>query len=95
MTENKVSLRFLLEHGAFMQITVPEPEARQIIQGWIAGALKQIIGNADLTVGGWATRVSAIIGIHLVTNEGVQGIPQNLLQHPGNLFSPWTGNSGI
>ena len=92
MNGKKLVLRFLLEHGAFMQIIVPEAEARQIIQGWIAGSLKQIMGNPDLTVGGWAVRVSAIIGIHLVTNEGVQVVPPN--QFPREPQNPWLTSSG-
>ena len=91
--ENRVGLRFVLEHAAFIQVVVPEAEACRIIQSWIGGTLKPIIGNADLVDGGWAVRTTAIIGIHKLEEMGSAQSPA--LNPAGSPWQPWRGGSGL
>ena len=67
-----VGLRFLLQHGAFLQIKVPKQEAEQIVGGFIQDSLPPVIGSADAQ-GLWSVRVHDVVAIHSVPLEAVQG----------------------
>ena len=73
-----IGVRFMLEGTSFIMAVMPDEEAKQIINGFINGSLKKVVGNVQ---GGWAIRVDDIQGIHTVPLEqmGQMGVPQNPL----------------
>lgn len=77
-----IGLVFILEGNAFMKVVVPEAEARQIVDAFMMGTLKDVIGNDDcktpIGYGAWAVHTKSIRGIHTVPLEEQKPIPQYL-----------------
>lgn len=82
---NFVGLRFLLQHGAFLQVAVHQEEAKKIIHGFIKEELNSIIGAAN-ELGSWSVRVHDVVAIHTIPLEAVQGqqaAPPGVVWRPG------------
>lgn len=98
-----VMLQFVLEGwGMVHQIEVSEFEARQIIQSFINGTLKEIIGNGNTPNGrNWAIRASKIVAVWAITFEDLQRArmaqapPQYGQQIPGKVGPIGFGGSGL
>lgn len=71
---NLVGLKFLLDYASFVSVAVSEIEARGIIDGWMKGSLKSVIGSTEsFPSAGWAVKVGSIQAIHLFPLEIQQG----------------------
>ena len=87
-------LKFILEFGSFIQVIIPEDEAKQIILAWKAGKLEPVIGSHNQQgpggfSGGWAVRVDTIRAIHTFDPYQQQSQPQ------GQAPSYWGKGSGL
>lgn len=82
---NFVGLRFLLQHGAFLQIQVPKQEAEQIVGGFIQDKLPPVIGSTEVR-GLWSLRIHDVVAIHAVPLEDLrsqQAPPTGPVWRPG------------
>lgn len=83
-------LRFLLDHGAFVQVVVSGSEAKEIIHQYTRGELPLVIGGTN-QFGSWSVKIGSVVAIHTVPAEMMQQGQQGAL--PGPVWRP--GSSGI
>lgn len=76
-----IGLKFILGSGNFIQVIIPEDDAKNIVMQWMNGQLEQasvsgIIGNVNASSpygsGMWCLKVSAIEAIHSFDLEELQ-----------------------
>lgn len=64
---NLMGIRFIFDMGSALDIVLTETECKTIIDGWLKGELKPIIGNPNMGINdnpnGWAVRSEMIRGI--------------------------------
>ena len=73
-----IGLRFLLPHGAFLQIATTEVEASNLVRNFIQDNISPVVGKLD-SINCWGIRTSDIVAIHTVPLDTVlppvQGLP--------------------
>lgn len=79
MNGNLIGLRILLRPGSYLELLLDEREARQYIKDWRESTfqvkdVRKLSGTMqDGTA--WAVEVEAIIAMHTIPLQGMQGNP--------------------
>ncbi len=84
LSSKLVGLRFLLQHGSFLNIATHEAHARELVRQWIAGKNNLIMGDGDFKAGPWGVKADTIVGMHTfdlqataqMQQERIPGLPR-------------------
>lgn len=89
---NWIGLRFILEHGSFLQVVTTASEAAQLIQDWASGQARlkdRLTFHGTNQFGSWAVKTDSIRGIHTFSLEQAQQqFPQQATLTPSSGWNP-------
>lgn len=59
------TLRILLEYGHFLDVSMPEYKAREVLRAWASGELR-LKGATHLSADDWSVPLDRVVAVHLV-----------------------------